>query len=85
MAGLIPGKPQLRVEGTYINGYIYLQVNEQKLHTNYTCMHCLSLKFFSTEDVNCRVMLQVRISYYVTQCHTNIELNLYLPHKNKFT
>ena len=44
MAGLIPGKPQLRVEGTYINGYIYLQVNEQKLHNIHVCR---SLKFFS--------------------------------------
>ena len=41
MACLIPGKPQLRVEGTYINGYLYLQVNEQKLHTNYTCMQVI--------------------------------------------
>ena len=43
MAGLIPGKPQLRVEGTYVNGYIYLQVNEQKLHTNYTCMQVIEV------------------------------------------
>lgn len=58
----------------------YLQVNKQKLHTNY--MQVIEVKIFSAEDVNCRVVLQVRISYYVTQCHTSIELN-YLPHKNK--
>ena len=60
----------------------YLQVHKQKLHTNY--MQVLEVKSFSAEDVNCRVVLQVRISYYVTQCHTSIELN-YLPHKNEFT